>query len=259
MLLEGKRIIVTGGVTGIGLATTLACAREGASVVTFSTAAPDRNRVKKAADMVERMGAGRTTHIQVDISDKDAVDRAFAEAADWMGGLDGLANSAATQTLKPAIEFTKEDIEKDMAVTTFGTVYTNQAAFRLMKDHGGSIVNVTSYVAIGGQALMGGYGIAKGGVNGWSHVVAREWGPHGIRVNMVAPVVESTGFRAYYEQLTPEAQKLSDLKRADNIALGGKMAQTEDAGNACLFLLSDLAKHMTGQLLYVDGGITFSR
>jgi 3-oxoacyl-[acyl-carrier protein] reductase len=259
MLLQGKRVIVTGGVTGIGRATVLACAREGASVVSFSTAAPDRNRVKKTLDEVERMGAGKATHLQVDISDKDAVDRAFDEAVEWMGGLDGLVNSAATQTLKPADTFSKDDILQDMAVTTFGTVYTNQAAFRQMKDHGGSIVNVTSYVAVGGQELMAGYGLAKGAVNGWSHVIAREWGPHMIRVNLVSPVVESTGFRAYYEQLTPEKQKLSDLRRAETIALGGKMATTGDAANANLFLISDLSRHMTGQILYVDGGVSFSR
>ena len=259
MLLQGKRVIVTGGVTGIGRATVLACAREGASVVSFSTAAPDRNRVVRLLDEVEAMGAGRARHLQVDISDQARVDAAVDEAADWMGGLDGLVNSAATQTFKPADQFTREDLLADLAVNTFGTVYTNQAAYRHMKDHGGSIVNVTSYVAIGGQDNLAGYGLAKGAVNGWSHVIAREWGKRLIRVNLMAPVVESTGFRAYYEHLSPEGKLQSDQRRAETIALGGKLGSTGDAGNVNAFLISDLSKYMTGQIFYVDGGVSFSR
>jgi 3-oxoacyl-[acyl-carrier protein] reductase len=259
MLLKGKRIIVTGGVTGIGRATVLACAQAGADVVSFSTATPDRNRVKRTIEEAEASGAGRASHLQVDVSDKERVDAAFEEAVAWMGGLDGLVNSAATQTFKPAADFSREDILKDLAVTTFGTVYANQAAFRYMKDGGGSIANVTSYVAIGGQDQMGGYGLAKGAVNGWSNVLAREWGKHLIRVNLVAPIVESTGFRAYYEQLSPEKQQLSDLRRAQTIALGGKMGTTADVAGAIVFLMSDLSRYMTGQIFYADGGATFSR
>src|SRR6516165_9575240 len=83
MLLQGKRVIVTGGASGIGRATVLACAREGASVVSLSTAAPERSRVRALMAEVEALGAGRMTHLQVDVSDKDAVDRGFDEAAAW--------------------------------------------------------------------------------------------------------------------------------------------------------------------------------
>lgn len=259
MLLEGKRIIVTGGVTGIGRATSLVCAREGADVVSLSTAAPDRRRVTGLAAQIAEFGKGRYRHIQCDIADRAAVDAAFDQAAGWLGGLDGLVNSAATQTIKPAEEFSTEDLMQDMAVTTFGTVFTNQAAFRFMKDAGGSIVNVTSYVAIGGQDQMAGYGLAKGAVNGWSFVLAREWGKHMIRVNLVAPVVATTGFQAWYEAQSPEDQKASDEKRAQTIALGGKMGTAEDAANINAWLLSDMAKYLTGQILYADGGKAFGR
>lgn len=259
MLLEGKRVIVTGGVTGIGRATTFVCAREGADVVSISTAAPDRRRVTSLAGQIAELGRGRHLHLQADISDQAAVDAAFAQAADWMGGLDGLVNSAATQTIKPAETFTTDDIMKDMAVTTFGTVYTNQAAFRYMKNTGGSIVNVTSYVAIGGQDQLAGYGLAKGAVNGWSFVLAREWGKHMIRVNLVAPVVATTGFQAWYDAQSPEDQKASDEKRAQTIALGGEMGSAEDAANINAYLLSDMAKYLTGQILYADGGKAFGR
>lgn len=259
MLLQGKRVIVTGGVTGIGRATVLACAREGAAVVSFSTATPDKRRVQSLADEIGAMGAGRYAHQQVDISDRAQVDRGFAEAVEWMGGLDGLVNSAATQTLKPAETFTTEDLLQDMAVNTFGTVNTNQAAFGYMKERGGAIVNVTSYVAIGGQENMAGYGLAKGAVNGWSFVIAREWGRHLIRVNLMAPVVATTGFRAWYDQLSREDQIRSDEKRAGKIALGGTMGTAEDAAGVNLFLVSDLSKHITGQIIYADGGMAFGR
>lgn len=259
MMLKGKRVIVTGGVTGIGRATVYACAREGADVVSLSRAAPDRRRVTTLTEQIAELGAGSHHHVQADISDRAAVDAAFAEAAEWLGGLDGLVNSAATQTLKPAESFTAEELMQDMAVNTFGTVFTNQAAFPYMKDRGGSIVNITSYVAIGGQDQMAGYGLAKGAVNGWSFVLAREWGKHMIRVNLMAPVVATTGFQAWYDQLPPEEQRASDEKRAQSIALGGKMGSAEDAANVNVFLLSDMSKYLTGQILYADGGKAFGR
>jgi NAD(P)-dependent dehydrogenase (short-subunit alcohol dehydrogenase family) len=260
MLLKDKRVIVTGGASGIGRATVVACAREGANVVSLSTAAPERSRVRALMAEVEAMGAGRLTHLQVDVSDKAAVDRGFDEAAAWLGGgLDGLVNSAAIQAWKPAEAFTKDEILEDMAVNTFGAVYANQAAFRFMKDTGGSIVNLISYVAIGGQEMMAGYGLSKGAVIGWSHVIAREWGPRFIRVNMVAPIVETTGFQNYYRQLTPEKQRLSDLRRQQTISLGGKMGSSGDAADVNVFLLSDLSRYLTGQTLYADGGASFSR
>jgi NAD(P)-dependent dehydrogenase (short-subunit alcohol dehydrogenase family) len=259
MLLKDKRVIVTGGASGIGRATVLACAREGASVVSLSTAAPERSRVRALMAEVEALGAGRMTHLQVDVSDKDAVDRGFDEAAAWLGGLDGLVNSAAIQAFKPAEAFTKDDILQDMAVNTFGAVYTNQAAFRFMKDTGGSIVNLISYVAIGGQEMMAAYGLSKGAVIGWSHVIAKEWGPRFIRVNMVAPIVETSGFQNYYKQLSPEKQMLSDLRRQQTISLGGKMGSSGDAADVNVFLLSDLSRYLTGQTLYADGGASFSR
>ncbi len=259
MILKGKRVIVTGGVTGIGRATVLACAREGADVVSFSRAAADRRRVTTLGEQIEELRGGRYSHLQVDISDKSAVDNAVEQAVGWLGGLDGLVNSAATQTLKPAETFTREELLADMEVNTFGMVFTNQAAFHHMKERGGSIVNLTSYVAVGGQVLMAGYGLAKGAVDGWSHVVAREWGKHFIRVNLVAPVVATTGFQAWYDQLSPEEQRQSDEKRAQDIALGGKMGTAEDAADINVFLLSDLSRYMTGQIFYADGGKVFSR
>lgn len=259
MLLEGKRIIVTGGVTGIGRATALACACEGAAVVTLSTAPPDRRRVTGLTDQIAETGKGSHFHLQVDISNEAQVQRAFAEAAEWLGGLDALVNSAATLTIKPAEEFTTEDIQKDMAVTTFGTVYTNQAAFPYLKEKGGSIVNITSYVAIGGQENMAGYGLAKGAVNGWSFVLAREWGKHMIRVNLMAPVVATTGFQAWYEAQSPEDQQASDEKRKQSIALGGKMGTADDAAGVNVFLVSDLSRYLTGQIFYADGGKAFGR
>ena len=259
MILQGKRVIVTGGATGIGRATVLACARAGADVVSLSRAGPDRRRVVALAEQIEASHAGRFNHYQVDISDQSAVNDVFAQATAWLGGLDGLVNSAATQTLKPAETFTTEELMRDLAVNTFGTVYTNQAAFPYLKEKGGSIVNITSYVAIGGQDLMAGYGLAKGAVNGWSYVLAREWGKHGIRVNLMAPVVATTGFQAWYDQQSPEDQRISDDKRAQSIALGGKMGTAEDAANVNLFLLSDLSKYLTGQILYADGGKAFGR
>jgi 3-oxoacyl-[acyl-carrier protein] reductase len=259
MILQGKRIIVTGGVTGIGRATTLACAREGASVVSVSTAAPDRHRVTRIAGQIAEGGRGQYLHIQADMGERAAVDAAFAQATDWLGGLDGLVNSAATQTVSPAEDVTDDDIMADLRVSTFGTVYANQAAFPHLRKAGGSIVNITSYVAIGGTANLAAYGLAKGAVNGWSFVLAREWGKHMIRVNLLAPVVATTGYQAWYDQQTPEKQRESDAGRKTTIALGGRMGTAEDAADVNVFLLSDLSRYLTGQIFYADGGKAFGR
>ncbi len=259
MILEGKRIIVTGGVTGIGRATTLACACEGASVVSLSTAAPDRHRVTRIAEQIADGGTGRYMHLQVDMGVRAAVDNAFAEATEWLGGLDGLVHSAATQTIKPADQVTDDDIMADLRVSTFGMVYANQAAFPHLRDKGGSIVNITSYVAIGGTENLAAYGLAKGGVNGWSFVLAREWGKHMIRVNLMAPVVATTGFQAWYDAQTPEKQRESDEGRRQTLALGGKMGTAEEAADINVFLLSDLSRYLTGQIFYADGGKAFGR
>lgn len=259
MILAGKRIIVTGGVTGIGRATTLACAREGASVVSLSTAAPDRHRVTRIAEQIADGGTGRYMHLQADMGDRAAVDAAFAEATEWLGGLDGLVHSAATQTIKPAEQVTDDDIMADLRVSTFGMVYANQAAFPHLRDKGGSIVNITSYVAIGGTENLAAYGLAKGAVNGWSFVLAREWGKHMIRVNLMAPVVATTGFQAWYDAQTPEKQRESDEGRRQTLALGGKMGTAEEAADVNAFLLSDLSRYLTGQIFYADGGKAFGR
>jgi 3-oxoacyl-[acyl-carrier protein] reductase len=154
---------------------------------------------------------------------------------------------------------TDDDIMADLRVSTFGMVYANQAAFPHLRDKGGSIVNITSYVAIGGTENLAAYGLAKGGVNGWSFVLAREWGKHMIRVNLMAPVVATTGFQAWYDAQTPEKQRESDEGRRQTLALGGKMGTAEEAADINVFLLSDLSRYLTGQIFYADGGKAFGR
>lgn len=265
MLLKGKRIIVTGGMTGIGKATVLACVKEGAKVVSFSRAAPTEERVKKVLEAANELGAGQgqAIHLRVDISDKAQVINGFEKAVEWMGGVDGLVNSAAMASVKPAEDLTKEDVLKEIEVNVLGTIFTNQLAFRYMSDTGGSIVNYSSFNGVMGGPGMPAYSTTKGAVLGWSRTIAKDWGRYGIRVNIVVPGVQ-TELEEKTEAMFPESkqegyEEMKTIIMNYAVPLGGKLGKPEDAANLNVFLLSDMSSYMTGQTIGVDGGMMMSR
>src|ERR1700736_5589199 len=117
MLLEGKRIIVTGGLTGIGKATVLAMAREGAQVVSMSRAEPTEERGAAVVDAAHKLGKGPVTHVQCDVTKRNVVNAAFAEAISLMGGLDALVNSAGLEHQGPAEDLTEEALVRAICST----------------------------------------------------------------------------------------------------------------------------------------------
>src|SRR5436309_2026917 len=111
MLLEGKKLVITGGVTGIGKATVLGAVREGARVVSMSRAAPEEERVRQTIDAARELGKEEVHHLQVDVTNRAQVDAAFAEAIELLGGLTGMVNSAGYEHQIPT-----EDLPEDMLV-----------------------------------------------------------------------------------------------------------------------------------------------
>jgi 2-deoxy-D-gluconate 3-dehydrogenase len=217
--LNGRVAIVTGARGGIGSATVLALEAAGAKVTGF-----DR---------------------EVDVSDRSAVERAFAA----FERLDILVNAAGVIARGPALDTTSDDWDAVLDVNLKGTFFACQAAARVMSRHGGGcIVNVASELAIAASAGRAAYIASKAGVIGLTRALAVEWAPLGIRVNAVAPGLTRTPMTADLAEEAREAYRL----RAPNQRLG----EPADIADVVVFLASDAARHVVGQVLPVDGGFT---
>ncbi len=136
-----------------------------------------------------------------------------------------------------------------------GTLFTNQAAFRHLRDGGGSIVNMGSVEGVRGTAGNAAYASSRGAVMAWTRSVALEWAHHRVRVNCVAPVVETRLFHRIRDALDPASQAAMDAGLAHAIPLGGKMGDpARDLAPVLAFLVSDDSRFITGQTIAVDGG-----
>jgi NAD(P)-dependent dehydrogenase (short-subunit alcohol dehydrogenase family) len=252
MQLQGKRIIITGGASGIGEATVRACAREGASVVALDIADEPGATVAASA---ATLGPHPVKFMHCDISDRGQVDGVFDQAATLMGGLDALIHMAGNHCQKPADELTEEDLDLVHRVHVKGTVFTNQAAFRAMKAKGGSIVNAGSMAGVRGFPGNAAYCEAKGAVLAWTRSVAQEWARARIRVNAICPMVMTAMAQQWLDEMAAESRKNIDAFLRRSIPLGGWYGAADDAANLNLFLASDASGFITGQTLAVDGGM----
>jgi NAD(P)-dependent dehydrogenase (short-subunit alcohol dehydrogenase family) len=182
---------------------------------------------------------------EVDVSDPSALERALA----GFNRLDILVNAAGVISRGPALEVEPGGWDRVLDVNLKGTFFACQAAARLMsRGGGGSIVNVASELAIAASAGRAPYIASKAGVIGLTRALAVEWAPLGIRVNAVAPGLTRTPMTA---DLTEEAREEYRL-RAPNQRLG----EPADIADVIVFLASDAARHVVGQVLPVDGGFT---
>jgi NAD(P)-dependent dehydrogenase (short-subunit alcohol dehydrogenase family) len=254
MRLRGKRIIVTGGGQGIGAGTVHAFVGEGATVTSFSR---DKDRGRIVAEDATAAGPGTATFRQVDVGDRSQVDEAFDEAVTRMGGLDVLVHVAGIHSLVPLHDVPQDVLDEMFRVNVYGTMYCNAAAYRTMvKAGGGAIVNFGSESGVKALTDNGVYGATKGAVHMWTRCVAKDWGPHGIRVNAVLPYVVTPMYAQYRASLSPAQLALHDKQTAEQIPLGGKFGDVaEDLAPVLVFLASDDSRFITGQMIPVDGGL----
>lgn len=252
--LKDKRIIVTGGAQGIGEATVRAFAAEGATVVSMDV---NEDRGREIAENASASGPGKVTFTAVDVGDRPGVERAFSDAATQLGGLDVLVNVAGIQRHAPVDDIPPELLERIMRINFFGTVHTNAAAFKTMKAAGrGAIVNFGSESGLTAELNNSAYGASKAAVHNWTRSVARDWGPHGVRVNAVLPYVVTPMYEEFRKALSPEALAAHDKETAEQIPLGGKFGDpAQDLAPVLVFLASDDSHFITGQLIPVDGGL----
>ena len=244
MLLQGKKAIVTGGTRGIGFAVVQAFLRHGASVALFGSR---QETVDKAlAALGEENPDWEVIGMAPDLTDYAAVDAAFAEVEKAFGRIDILVNNAGISAREPLYDYTPEAFEKIMRLNVSAVFNGCRAAAPRMKAQGGgSIINTSSMVSLYGQPSGVGYPTSKFAVNGMTRSLARELGRDNIRVNAVAPGVTRTDMVANLPQ--------EIVQRVCAPIPLGRMGEPEEVANAFLFLASDLASYITGEILQVDG------
>ncbi len=234
-------VLVTGGSRGIGAACVRAFCERGDRVVFFYRASSD--------EIVGRLESETGARgIRVDICDSQAVERAVEQAASWLGGrIDALVNNAGIAQIKLFTELTDEDWRHMMATNLDGMFYVSGAVAKLMiRQQYGKIVNIGSMWGKCGASCEVHYSAAKAGVRGLTMALAKELGPSHITVNCVEPGVIDTEMNGSLDEVTK-----AELCDATPLC---RMGRPEEVADAVLFLASDKADFITGQILGVDGG-----
>jgi NAD(P)-dependent dehydrogenase (short-subunit alcohol dehydrogenase family) len=255
MLLEGKSVVITGAGSGVGRASALAFAAEGAQVVVADVM---DEWAKETVRLVE--DAGGTAVVQpCDVTVERQVADAVASAADRFGRLDVMFNNAGVATPAGAGKFedyTDADWDRLMNINARGVFYGMKHAIRQFKAQGdgGVIVNTGS---VAGMVGWGGtvYGTSKGAVLQMTRAVAIEAAPFGIRVNAICPAgMPTTNFGVYESERAFQAKPEELLDAVGSYHPLGTYITPEDCADAAVFLASDRARHITGVFLPIDGG-----
>lgn len=257
MGLNGKKIIVTGGARGIGAAVVHVYAKAGARVVALDVLDEQGKEVAKKAS---QHGKETVHYLHCDISNQIEVENAFEMAVEKLGGLDVLANVAGVLRLTPAEEISVEELDLVMKINFNGTVYTNQSAFKYLKENGGRIINFASIAGMNPYPQGASYSASKGAVTSWTRTVAHEWGKYNITVNALAPAIWTPMYDQRRSVLTEDELKAHDENYKKLIPIGGKLGDPErDLGPVMVFLASEDSRFITGQLIPVDGGMASTR
>lgn len=237
-----KVAIVTGAGRGIGRSIASALAKEGYTLVLNY-----RSNRAELESFVSEIGA-EATLVQGDVSSHSDAENLVKAAVDTYGRLDLLINNAGITRDTLLLRMSEEDFDAVTETNLKGTFNCSKHAAKVMfKQRSGVIINISSVVGITGNIGQSNYAASKAGVIGFTKAAARELAPRGVRVNAVAP-----GFIA--TQMTDVIHE--DIKKAtlQNIPMG-KFGEAEDVANVILFLASEKAKYITGQVIQVDGGM----
>ena len=254
--LKGKNVLVTGGSSGIGQSIAVRFAEYGANVAINYLRQADEARdtadqVHACTAKVQQMGV-RDVLVGGDVSNEADVVRMVGEAVEGLGGLDILVNNAGIQISRPSEELSSADFDRVLAVNLRGSFLCAREAIRhfLGEDEGGAIVNISSVHQLIPKPGYLGYSASKGAMMNLTRTLALEYAGRGIRVNGVGPGATVTPInRAWIDDPIKRAQV------EEHIPMRRAGEADEMAGVTC-FLASDMAAYITGQTLFVDGGLT---
>ncbi|MCE2543917.1 MAG: SDR family oxidoreductase [Acidobacteria bacterium] len=239
---DDKVALVTGGGTGIGRAIATAIAAEGGQVVVTG------RRVDRLREVSET-NPDRIRYVQADVSQGADVKRAIAFTVEQFGALDVLVNNAAACTMRPLSNLTDEAISEMLDVNVKGTLMGIREALPQLTGRRGSVVNVTSVTARAATPAMSAYGGSKAAVEQLTRCLAVELGPAGVRVNVVSPGMT----------MTPMLEGNMDQQGIEQVASHTPLRRVgtpEDVAEAVLFLASDQAGWITGQVVQSSGGLS---
>lgn len=245
MHLKDKVAIVTGASRGIGRAIAVSLAQSGAKVVCNYIGSLEQ--AQETLDAVKAVG-GEGILIMGDVSNSDDVAEMVKTVQESFGQIDILVNNAGITKDNLLMRIKEEDWDDVLNINLKGTFLMTKAVSRIMmKQKAGRIINITSVVGMTGNIGQANYSASKAGVIGFTKTCAKEFASRGITVNAIAPGFINTNMTANL----PDAIKEEMVR---NIPLG-RMAEPKEVANAVVFLASDLASYITGQVLAVDGGM----
>jgi len=246
MLLEGKNAIVTGGSAGIGASTSLELAREGANVCL--TYRKHEAEAKEFAQQIVDMGR-KAIALHCDIAQFDAAENVVKTTLEEFGSLDILVNNAGMNWDGVCWKMSEEQWDRVLEVNLKGYFnFTRHVAPLFKEQKYGKIINVTSINGLRGKFGQTNYSASKAGIIGYTKAVAKELGAFGVNVNAVAPGLIET-------QMLKESEardKIIDMAMGEIVLK--RVGQPEDLAHVVTFLASDRARHVTGEIIKVDGG-----
>ena len=247
--LDGKVAIVTGGAGGIGEALAIGLGIQGANVVVSSR---NQEAIEKVAKKITAESGNEAIAIASDVTDESSVQSMVDAVLKKFGKIDILVNAMGMNIKRDAFEYPMEDWDKLFSVNVKGTMIACKIVGKVMKEKGkGAIVNLSSVRGIRGYTGGNtGYCATKGAVELITKALALEWAPSGIRVNALGPALV----------ITPGTRHIADnpelAKKYASAVPMGRIGMPEDMVGAVVYLASDAASFVSGQTIYVDGGLT---
>jgi len=247
--LEGKTAVIVGGTSGIGRALSLGLADAGADVV---ASARRKEQVEETSAAIEAKGR-RTLRVLSDVSDRASLESLLAQTVEHFGKVDILINCAGKIKRAPTLTFPEDEWQSIIDTNLTGTLRACQIFGRHMLDRGyGRIINIASLNTFVAFSEVAAYAASKAAVASLTRSLAVEWSRHGVVVNAIAPGVFRTALNADLLDSTPRGKEL--LMRTPM----GRFGKTEEVVGAVIYLASDAASYVTGQVLVVDGGFLAS-
>ena len=245
--LQDNVTIITGGGKGIGFGLACAFAKEDSNLVITGR---NETRLQNAKERLEEEYGVKVLAMVADGADEARIKEVVAKTIETFGKINTLINNAqASKSGLSLIEHTKEDFDLAINSGLYAAFFYMRECFPYLKESKGSVINFASGAGFFGKWGQSSYAAAKEGIRGLSRVAATEWGPEGVRVNMVAPLAMTESLKEWKENY-PELFE----KTIQGIPLGRFADPMKDIGRVCVFLASDDASYVTGETITLQGG-----